>query len=280
MNREQALAKVIQVAVKEVGVREIGSSNTGRRVEEYQDATPLGGTGWPWCAAFVSWSILSALGKGVCDKVWKRSASCDEILSWGRRAGIVSSTPTLGSAGLVMASKNDATHIFLTTKVLANSIHTVEGNTNAGGSRNGNGVYARVRKINAGYLFVDWARLLPATLTLPDGNYKIVEEAPVDPMENAQMWSLYLSGTEVSKVALFEGRAFLPAWKWAHWFGQVLGWDAKTQTVTLNGKVVASQARLFSDNQGQRRAWVRVDALAAISGLNVTSAAGKVLVTK
>lgn len=281
MKREQIIAKVIATAAKEVGVREIGNTNTGKRVEEYQAATPLGGTGWPWCAAFDSWVLLTALGEGLCDKVWKRSADCDEIRLWARRAGILSSTPTLGAAGLVMASKNDATHIFLTTKILANGINTVEGNTNDGGSRNGNGVYARTRKLTGSYLFVDWPRLLPAEVNLPDGDYKIETptEAP-NPMAGVQLWELYLSGTLVSKVALFEGRAYLPAWKWAHWFNQKLGWDAKTQTATLNGQVVPSQVRLIADEGGVRRAWVSVTALAAVTGLKVTTAAGRVMVTK
>lgn len=281
MNREQIITKVIATAAKEVGVREIGNSNTGKRVEEFQAATPLGGTGWPWCAAYVSWVILTALGESLCDKVWKRSASCDEILYWGRRLGILASKPTLASAGLVMASKNDATHIFLVSKVLANSVNSIEGNTNSGGSRNGNGVYARSRKLNGNYLFVDWPRLLPASANLPDGDYGIETPAEAtDPMAGVQLWDLLLSGTVVSKVALFDGRAFLPAWKWAHWFGQTLGWDSKAQTVTLNGKVVPSQARLFADNKGVRRAWVRVDALAATTGLQVASMAGRVMVTR
>lgn len=49
-------ARVIQVAERELGVTEQPpGSNRGARVETYQRATTLGGTGWPWCAAFVEW---------------------------------------------------------------------------------------------------------------------------------------------------------------------------------------------------------------------------------
>lgn len=47
---------VVKVALAEVGVTEVPmGSNTGPRVRQYQAATDLGGTGWPWCSAFVEW---------------------------------------------------------------------------------------------------------------------------------------------------------------------------------------------------------------------------------
>jgi CHAP domain len=44
---------VVEWASREVGTHESGGANTGSRVRYYQAATWLGGTGWPWCAAFV-----------------------------------------------------------------------------------------------------------------------------------------------------------------------------------------------------------------------------------
>ncbi len=47
---------VVKVALAEVGVTEVPlGSNTGPRVQQYQAATDLGGTGWPWCSAFIEW---------------------------------------------------------------------------------------------------------------------------------------------------------------------------------------------------------------------------------
>lgn len=48
--------EVVKVALAEVGVTEVPlGSNSGPRVRQYQAATELAGTGWPWCAAFVEW---------------------------------------------------------------------------------------------------------------------------------------------------------------------------------------------------------------------------------
>ena len=47
---------VVKVALAEVGTTEVPlGSNSGPRVRQYQASTSLGGTGWPWCAAFVEW---------------------------------------------------------------------------------------------------------------------------------------------------------------------------------------------------------------------------------
>lgn len=156
---DKRVERVLKIAAKEVGVREY-NDNSGKRVMEYQAATTLGGTHWPWCAAFCSWAIREGIGVELMRQVWMPSASCDIILDWARRKGIISGIPEVGSAGLVMASRYDATHIFLVESINGNNTTTLEGNTNAGGSRNGNGVYRRVRPVSLRYLYAHWHRLL------------------------------------------------------------------------------------------------------------------------
>lgn len=51
------------IATGEVGVKEVGKTNTGKRVQEYQASTSLGGTGWYWCAAFICWCVKEAITK-------------------------------------------------------------------------------------------------------------------------------------------------------------------------------------------------------------------------
>lgn len=51
---------IVKIATQEIGVEEIDGTNSGPRVREYQAATDLGGTGWPWCAAFVCWVVREA----------------------------------------------------------------------------------------------------------------------------------------------------------------------------------------------------------------------------
>jgi len=52
-----------EVATEEIGTKEIGYTNTGERVGQYQAATSLGGTGWPWCAAFICFVVREAMAR-------------------------------------------------------------------------------------------------------------------------------------------------------------------------------------------------------------------------
>lgn len=55
--------KVVSIAGTQVGVVESPwGSNSGRSVRRYQSACWLGGTGWPWCAAFVVWCWKETYG--------------------------------------------------------------------------------------------------------------------------------------------------------------------------------------------------------------------------
>jgi hypothetical protein len=242
-----AILAVIKVAASQVGVRE-SNNNSGATVQKYQAATTLGGTHWPWCAAFIAWCVLQALGAELARIVWIMSASCDQILDWARRRDIVFHTPEVGDAGLVMASANDATHIFLVTKVTARGFYTIEGNTNKDGSRNGDGVYERFRPHSKRYLFVRWGKDIPATST----------EAP-------QTYTLYLGDAKAGDFPVVEGRTMIPAWKWAKWMRSELGWNVEAQTVMFDGREVLKQPMMVDG-----RAWLPIRVLAAFSGLSVT----------
>lgn len=50
----QLRTTIINIAQKEIGVREATGNNDGERVEEYLAYTGLG-KGYAWCAAFISW---------------------------------------------------------------------------------------------------------------------------------------------------------------------------------------------------------------------------------
>lgn len=256
---------VLDTARGEIGVREIGKTNRGRRVDEYQRADTLPGVGYPWCASYSGWTMLTTLGRELCDTVWLRSASCDQILYWGRRKGIVSPTPTLGAFGLVMASRNDATHIFQNEAILENAVQTIEGNTNAGGSREGIGVFRRRRVLTPGrYLFLDWTKLLPDGATLP--GQKTAPQSvkiPDSPFDGAPLRELYLGGQLAASVPVIDGKSWLPAWRWAKWMNDAeLGWNPATQTVTIAGRDVGAQPILH-----ESRAWLPVLKLAEFSGL-------------
>jgi hypothetical protein len=76
---------MVRVAVSQVGVTEEGGNNRGPRVESYQRATWLAGTGWAWCAAFVCWCVLQAIQiQGLTPKGWSRprTAGAYDFENW------------------------------------------------------------------------------------------------------------------------------------------------------------------------------------------------------
>ena len=76
-------AALVKIALAELGVRESPwGSNTGPRIREYQAATWLAGTGFPWCVAFWVWAALQA--KFVLS--W-RGAGAYAALDWAKSVG-------------------------------------------------------------------------------------------------------------------------------------------------------------------------------------------------
>ena len=134
---ENELAAILE---KESGVMEQPpGSNDGIRVREYLRSAGILDPA-PWCAAFVHWGCQKAgvEGFGAWTPSWlKSSLEIDEPCrnSWG-----LVFYPRLGRFG----------HIFVVTKVLLNGmIETIEGNTSIDGSREGTGVFRRVRQSEA-----------------------------------------------------------------------------------------------------------------------------------
>lgn len=70
---ETLAERIVRALEGEVGVvEEPAGSNRGARVEAYQGATYLSGSGWPWCAALVCWAWQRA---GVEAAIARRLAS-------------------------------------------------------------------------------------------------------------------------------------------------------------------------------------------------------------
>jgi hypothetical protein len=144
-------------------VREEGGMNRGAKVEAYQRAGGLG-PGDPWCAAFVAWCVMKAR---ELDKppTW---CSGSAITTWhkgSKRAGDGSTTPNAPDykskvqPGWVWVRAKDPKgaadaarglwvqgHCGVVVAVDAVGFYTVEGNTNAAGSRDGDGVYRKLHR--------------------------------------------------------------------------------------------------------------------------------------
>jgi len=137
---------LITTALAELNVKETGLSNRGPRVDQYQKATWLEEKSWgPWCAAFVCWCIRETLKstgiKETANFKRPRTARAFDFERWSLAQD--STTQTRKPAGsdikrgdLVIFSFSHI-GIALGPPDKQNMIQTIDGNSNAKGSRTG-----------------------------------------------------------------------------------------------------------------------------------------------
>ncbi|MCB2229473.1 peptidoglycan-binding protein [bacterium] len=152
---------VVRIAFRQLGAREIGGPNGGPWVRLYMNGRE--GTAYPWCAGFVSFVIRRACGKKSESLPFKLSVSCDGLAIEARRAGRLvtgadygrTSHLSPGSVFLIRRRTNDWVHCGIVTAFYRRHFDTIEGNTNADGSREGTAVLRRRRS----YRDCDFIRL-------------------------------------------------------------------------------------------------------------------------
>jgi peptidoglycan hydrolase-like protein with peptidoglycan-binding domain len=156
------LTAVLETALSQEGIRET-ARNRGPEVDEFVTRVGLNAAGgYSWCQAFVYWAFDEAARKmdiknpcvktaGVLDH-WARSPTGARIY-----AEEAFDNPNLIRPGAVFIVDHGGGkgHTGLVTKVVDGEIATIEGNTNTRGSREGDGVYQKVRtigSINVGFI--------------------------------------------------------------------------------------------------------------------------------
>lgn len=137
---------IVKLAAQELGVRERSGKNDGKRVETYLAVVGLH-RGDPYCAAFVSFVYakegLAQPRSGWCPNLFPSSRITRETLP-GNLIGIY--FPDLGRIA----------HVGIIEQVHHDWCQSIEGNTNVSGSREGQGVYRRLRHIKTIYRIADW----------------------------------------------------------------------------------------------------------------------------
>lgn len=135
--------RLIALALDEVGFHEGKTGGHWNNRTKYAGEVP--GLAWadgqPWCAVFVSWLALV----GGAAELFPRTASCDAGAAWFRERGQWSEYPAIG-AQVFYGTPADLNHTGFVIDFDADTITTVEGNTNVTGSREGDGVYRKVRR--------------------------------------------------------------------------------------------------------------------------------------
>lgn len=137
---------IIATAKKEIGIRELGE-NAGPRVDQYNRY--VGVKKAPWCASFVSWCFGQA-GYAQPRTAWSPALFPTARLTKNPMAGMVlgiyfDSLKRIGHCGIVEEVRNDW-------------IFAIEGNTNLKGSREGDGVYRRIRHKRSIHCFANWLK--------------------------------------------------------------------------------------------------------------------------
>jgi hypothetical protein len=129
--------------------REAGGENMGPWVRLYMDGNQ--GREWLWCAGFATFCQRQAASTlGVAVPV-ARTFSCDELAGRAKRAAcFVAGCPdfsriTPGSLFLVRKSADDWQHVGIVARAERDAFHSIEGNTNDEGSREGYEACERVR---------------------------------------------------------------------------------------------------------------------------------------
>ena len=133
---------------------ELNSRNEGPWVRAYMDGHD--GPEFPWCVGFVQTILdqaFSVLNLNF-ETVMQRTYSCDVVAELGLRNNTLIRNRKLrqepqmvktGDVFLVVNTPRDWTHTGIVVGIEGDWLHTIEGNTNAGGSREGIEVRRRMR---------------------------------------------------------------------------------------------------------------------------------------
>ncbi|MER7771416.1 peptidoglycan-binding protein [Kitasatospora sp. NPDC096140] len=134
-------ADLIRVARDEVGYHEGRSGGHWNNVQKFSPA--VSGLEWSqgeaWCATFVAWCAQESGNAGL----FPVSASCAEGVAWFTERGRFTEYPVIG--GQVFFGPGGGSHTGICIAYTGSTITTVEGNTNDGGSSEGDGVYMKTR---------------------------------------------------------------------------------------------------------------------------------------
>lgn len=128
--------KALQKAKTQNGVQEVPkNSNAGASVEKYLKSVGLG-KGYAWCMAFVYWCVKEAsLELGVANPLTKTAGV---LAMYNAEPDLrVKDCPQAGDIFIMDFGKGQGHTGFIIAVLPNNRLHTIEGNTNDEGSREG-----------------------------------------------------------------------------------------------------------------------------------------------
>ena len=139
----------------QIGVREKTNHNDGVQVEKYLSSVGLK-KGNAWCSAFVNWCLVTSGYKtkinGMALTVYR---NCKNVVYKDRR---FSKDPRKGDTFCIYYQhlRRIGHTGFYDARLNKKIFQSVEGNTNLGGSREGDGVYKKYRSFRSIYSITRW----------------------------------------------------------------------------------------------------------------------------
>ncbi|MNL08697.1 hypothetical protein D3C87_1294310 [compost metagenome] len=156
LRKENNYESVIRIARKEIGVRETGGQNCGVAVARYLAYVGFQ-TPQPWCAALVSY-VFKEAGYAQPRTAWSpalfpkdRLVKDPSILRDDKKMpGMV--------IGIYIPDLKRIGHCGIIERLQGDWCFSIEGNTSLAGSREGDGVYRRVRHKRSIHCYADWIK--------------------------------------------------------------------------------------------------------------------------
>lgn len=157
-------SEIVRIAKAEVGNAEVNGTNTGPEIDKYfkaDDYDPNGSKpgddGYAWCASFVCWVIREALvsvGAKAKTSGFERPKTPS---AWGMEAWSLAQDATTWTrkphrndiqAGDIVVFRFSHVGFAISAPDNDGWVTTVEGNTDAAGSREGGGVFIKKRHVS------------------------------------------------------------------------------------------------------------------------------------
>lgn len=147
---------IVQTAEQYLDVREATGKNDGPEVEMFLKSVGLG-KGYSWCAAFVHF-VLDQCGIKNTINAWSPTAHNPKNIIYAKSKHYASVQP--GDVFTIWSySKKRIAHTGFVHSPACDRFYTsIEGNTNDGGSFNGDGVYKRRRSYKQTYSITRWIK--------------------------------------------------------------------------------------------------------------------------
>lgn len=152
---ESLAQKALEIAITQNGICEYPKgSNSGLMVNQYLKSVGLS-KGYPWCMAFVYWCVNEA-AKMI--EVKNPLVKTGGVLRQYNETSLRKLPKTSGGIKpgdiFIMEFKAGTGHTGFVEKIVGSMVHTVEGNTNDDGSREGYEVARRQRPISSFKAFI------------------------------------------------------------------------------------------------------------------------------